>query len=124
MIGILFNVRRNEVHFVDIQDKLETYYSLLECDCIDMVHCVIGGKSYLIVFDDEGLLKDKAIVSAINSFWSPMLVGNLLVLNEGKNGTVTGLTAADISNVLNSTRCLKTVLHPDGYNVLFCDYPD
>lgn len=124
MIGILFNVRLNELHIVDIQDKLETYYSLLECDCIDMVHREIGGKSYLIVCDDEALLKDKAIVSAINSFWTPMLVGNLLVLNDGKNGTVTGLTAADISNVLNSTRCLKTALHPNGYNVLFCEYPN
>lgn len=39
-----------------IPDKLETYYELLNCTCIDIVRRSIGGRSYEFIVDDEYLL--------------------------------------------------------------------
>lgn len=42
------------IDFVEIDDKLETYYHLIKCDTIDITQ-VLGCD---VICDDEGLLKD------------------------------------------------------------------
>lgn len=61
MIKIIILKRNNEGEFVieekEIEDKLESYYSILSCDNIDIVERKIKGFKVCFVVDDEYLLK-------------------------------------------------------------------
>ena len=61
MIKVVILKRNNEGEFVmeekEIKDKLETYYSILSCDNIDIVERKIKGFKACFVVDDEYLLK-------------------------------------------------------------------
>ena len=63
MIKVVILKRNNEGEFVieekEIEDKLETYYSILSCDNIDIVERKIKGFKTCFVVDDEYLLKNK-----------------------------------------------------------------
>lgn len=62
MIKIVILKRNNEGEFVieekEIEDKLESYYSILSCDNIDIVERKIKGFKVCFVVDDEYLLKN------------------------------------------------------------------
>jgi len=79
-----------------ISDELQSYYNIIDCDCIDITTRKIGNKYYDIIVDDEGLLKDDFIVSAIDSNYKPALVGNLVITNFDEEGNTTTLTDEDI----------------------------
>ena len=50
----------------EIQSSLPSYYKEIGCNLIDVVRDVNIGKSVLdIIVDDEGLLKDNPIASAV-----------------------------------------------------------
>lgn len=46
---------------IDVEPKLDEYYRLIHCDCIDIVMREVHGHKYNIVLDDEGLLKPNRI---------------------------------------------------------------
>ena len=99
LIGILVDVKRDVIEPVAIEDKIEHYYRILNCDCIDITMRTIGGRAFDIVCDDEGLLKPNPMVSAFNEAGEPMLVGNLFLCHhEGEN--LTSVTEDDIKHVL------------------------
>lgn len=62
-----------------IENNLKEMYKLLHCQCIDITERSIGGQRYSIVLDDEGLLIDKPIKSAVASDGIPMLAGALFI---------------------------------------------
>lgn len=90
--------------FVEIEDKLDTYYSLIGCDLIDIVSKRINGANFEIVCDDEGLLKDAPIITAVTADGAPALVGGLVVLRYGGDGELAGLNQEDVLRLTNAVQ--------------------
>lgn len=95
----LIDVINKQVKLV-FADDLGEFYEYIQCRCIDIVRRKIGGREFEIIVDDEGLLVDKPIVSALDKKFEPMLVGNLLVAgSEVIEGELTGLKDEDIEHI-------------------------
>lgn len=102
---------------------LDAIYDILKCDTFDIATRKIGGRYYDIFCDDEGLLKEEQIISAIERGLTPMLVGNLMIANHDGAGETTTLTAEDIQIIKRHTTKLAdhasgrlyTALYPVGY---------
>lgn len=87
------------------ETSLEDFYKALNCSTIDIVTRKINGKVYDIVCDDEGLLRENPIVTAINGKGGTMLVGNLFICNhEGSH--LTSLSKEDVTNIMYSSGML------------------
>lgn len=108
---------------VECQD-LDDFYKYLKCSCFDIARRKIGGKYYDIFVDDEGLLKEGFIVSAIDSKGNAMLVGNLIFANHDAEGNTTSLSEEDIANISNNI-CLCKYVDGDNVSIRFvltCEY--
>lgn len=97
--GILINAKEGKVEVKEIEDKLEEYYDILKCDCIDIIHGSICEKWFTIVCDDEGLFKQN-FLSAANKRYTNMLVGNLFICNDGDDSYLHSLSDEDIDVIL------------------------
>ena len=65
MRAYFINSETDEHGPIDVEPKLDEYYRLIHCDCIDIAMREVQGHKYNIVLDDEGLLKPNRI-SAIS----------------------------------------------------------
>ena len=84
-----------------IEKSLDSYYSLLDCTCIDIVERDIGERRFDIICDDEGLLKAPSFVSAFYTSGEPALVGSLFVCKFDGADDVTSLTEEELDYVDN-----------------------
>ena len=94
-IGII----KGEAKILDVENNLDSYCKLLDCRTIDITTRKIGYKYYDIICDDEGLLKESNIMSAIDSYDEPALVGSILICNFDTKGNEKDLTERDIQNI-------------------------
>lgn len=101
--GVLVDVKNSEIKIITFEDKLEELYRLCDCQYIDITMRKIGEYEYDIVCDDEGLLKEGYIVSAIDKNQKPMLVGNLIFCNHDEEGNLASLKEEQIVNILKHT---------------------
>jgi len=121
--GVLIDVENECVMPKEIEDSLDNFYEILNCNIIDITTRDINGKRYEIVLDDEGLLVEQPRISAINSYNEPMLVGNLFICKEGYGGELESLTTDDINHILECVEPVATWRHPKPYLMLTkCDY--
>lgn len=116
--GVLVDVMNEKVEVVEIEKSLQSYYNILNCDCIDIVSRKIGGREFDIVCDDEGLLKDPQKISAIDIMRQPMLVGNLFIVKFDGIEDITSLNDDEINHVLKNCRKIATNKYPKGYKIL------
>lgn len=70
-----FLVNEDKAEMVEIEEKLQSYYDVLNCDYIDVAVREIDGKEFDIICDDEGLFKENQIITAVNQSMQPQLVG-------------------------------------------------
>ena len=109
-----------------IEDKLDTFYELLHCRCIDIVTRNIGvrGRPFSIICDDEGTFADDPRISAIDNIGRAMLVGALLIVGPADDdGELTGLTSTDVRHIRKYVTHLSTRKHPEGWQMLTtCEY--
>lgn len=96
--GVLIKVD-GTCEVVEIVDTLDNLYNVCECSCIDIVSRRIGGKMFDIVLDDEGLLKDNPIVTAMRKDAKEMLVGNLFIVKNDGRGNLKSLSDEEIASV-------------------------
>lgn len=83
---------------VDIAPKLKDFYATIGCECVEFADRKIAGHPFLIVCDEEALLKDGFVITdRSKSDENLNLVGNVLVFNSDENGEPTALTDADIA---------------------------
>ena len=128
--GVLVDVEKETVSVVEIPDKLDEFYRILNCDCIDIVARRIGKhpsgrqKRYNIVCDDEGLYKDPQKISAIDNMGQAMLVGNLFIVGGADHeGNLTSLWDSDVMWILDKVQKMGTRKFPAGYPMLTqCEY--
>lgn len=124
MRALYLDIENNNCEIVDIKDDLNVFYKMLNCRTVEMPERKIGVKShyyYTFICDEEGLLKDNPMPSALNDLGRPMLFGNLLIVNvDYKTGELKELSVEDCEyivqfiqpmNVLNTqTQEVKTYL--------------
>lgn len=112
MKGLLFDVKTEKFTEVDVKDFHE-YYDLLDCRCIDICRRKIGGRYFEIVLDDEGLLKENPVISAINPMDNEcVLVGNLVFYDGVDNyGDFTPITDDGVKIIKDN---LLMAVYPDG----------
>ena len=123
MKALFINPKANEAKVVNPKG-LEDYYELIGCDLIDIVTRKIGRKYYDVICDDEGLLQNDPLISAIDDLGQPMFVGGLiicgLVNDEGEN---TDLTSRDIKYIKDRVQIMYTNKHMEGLLMLTnCNY--
>lgn len=98
MRALLLDVNTQEVKVVDVESDIHAWYKLLNCDLVEMPEYQIEGKYFTFICDEEGLLKNNPVISAVDSDNRPMLVGNVLICNSNyENGDVVDLTDEDIN---------------------------
>lgn len=91
---------------VDINDKkdhLKQFYSLLNCDYIDITQVDINGKMYDCIVDDEGLLKPNAVPSFYISD-DRILCGNILFAHVDEEGETIGLEEDEIPALVEAVK--------------------
>lgn len=117
--GVLIDVGTNKAEARTLSGELSGYYRALCCDTITVAYRKIGGKPFLIICDDDGLLKDYNLPSAVDSDNRVQLVGNLFVVQDNpKNGEFCSLTDEECQYVLNHVARLA-----DGTPIITkCDY--
>lgn len=94
---VYLNVENRELpKVIDIEDNLDVFYELIGCRCIDIVQRKIGHKYFDVICDDEGALKEDCIVSAVDTQFCQMLVGNLIISNSDNEGNLIDLSDEDI----------------------------
>lgn len=123
MKTILLDVNDESVKFVDVADDLDEFYRLLDCDTIDITSRNINGIEFDVMCDDEGLLKEGAIVSAFDSNGTPVLVGNLMFFHTNPYGNLVGISDEECQHLLG---CLEEYLDMQTFSIhpaiTKCDY--
>ena len=120
--GILINPMEGFAAPVTMEDSLSSFYSALDCSCIDIVDRTIGRskKRFSIVCDDEGLLKDDFYISAISAQFEPMLVGSLFVVScDYETGELESLSEQELEYVLDHVYFAASANHP-GLAPILC----
>ena len=126
MKSLFFNVKENQFEVIEIEKPdLQFFDKKIGCDLIDIAVRKIDGKEFNIVLDEEGLLKEDPIVSAIDGNGDPMLVGNLMFFGgeTTEAGELVGLTDAEINHILGSVGV--AVVYTDGFShtvIMNCEY--
>ena len=93
-VGIL-DARTREFNVGEIRNDLQAFYETIDCDIIDIVVREVYEKPFDIIVDDEGLLKEAPIVTAIDADFQPMLVGTLIFCHHDSKGNLTSISEED-----------------------------
>lgn len=106
--GYLIDVYNETASVITIPKTLDSYHSVLDCRCIDIVDRQIGARCmsnlnprrFDIICDDEALNRNPAKISAIDNMGTPMLCGNLLIVKNDGVGGETSIDEQDIKYLL------------------------
>lgn len=121
--GVLIDTQSATAKVVTIPKKLESYYAAINCRCIDITRRRLDGKPFDIVCDDEALLRDNPVLSAISSTGEPMLAGNLLLLQFDGFNDLRSLTKPEIAHCMRLMRKMTNLFDGSSHVLLtHCDY--
>lgn len=84
-------------------DDFRVLQQVVDADFFDIARRKIGNKTYAILCDDEGLLKDKRITAINLGYSQDILVGSLFICNE-VGPELASLLDVDIKNIMQSIR--------------------
>jgi len=120
LTGYLIDTQSKTHGPVELEDNLDDIYKLLHVDTIDIVTRPIGGKLFSITVDDNGLLKQNPVVSAVTQIknsqvYSVSLVNSILILNTDANGYFKSLSEKDIERIKAN---ITFAFHPVSHDVL------
>ena len=122
--GFLVDVKNRTAKEIDFEPSLSKYYELLGCDTIDIVTRSVGGKVFDVICDDEGLMCENPVISAVDTKMEPMLVGSLLFVHHDSAGNTTGVTGEEcthlLAHVCQVTQGSDTKPHPCVVGLEYC----
>ena len=102
--GVFVNVSNDRfpkgIYRHKIKGDLDSFYNLLDVDLIDVIVRSINGKPFDIVCDDEGLLKESPVVSAVSDLHDSFLVGNLFICLHNQRGEFESLSKDDCDRII------------------------
>lgn len=125
MRAYYINSETDEHGAIDVEPRLDEYYRLIGCRCVDFAVREISGRSYNIVLDDEGLLKPNRITAASlqsNAFGTQeRLAGNLLIFGVDEDDFEHGCRSLTDDELLLIRRRMVDGIFADGseHPVLF-----
>ena len=88
-----------EISIENVNDELEVYYEMLNCDMIDITTINVNGVEYDIIHDDEFLLK-RPLVPTLYVNNELIIFGAFLISRANDDGEEIGLTHKEIDNFL------------------------
>lgn len=122
MNAFLIDATDQVTKIVDIDfDDSDKIREILGFKCLEYVRRKVEHIEYLFICDENGLLKDNQIASAVNDRNEVMFVGNLLITREETIGSYVPLTSADISIIRRNLVKIDTKLMP-GQLLINCNY--
>lgn len=122
MKAFLIDATDQVTKIVDIDfDDSDKIREILGFKCLEYVRRKVEHIEYLFVCDENGLLKENQIASAVNDRNEVMFVGNLLITREETVGSYVPLTSADISIIRRNLVKIDTKLMP-GQLFINCNY--
>lgn len=116
--GVLVDVNAGTIVKATIEKSLEGYYAALNCSLIDITSRTIGGRRFLVVCDDEGLLKNDAQLSAIAPSGEVMFVGNLFIAKSDGEDDLESLSDEECAHIIRNSVKVCTGRHQKPYPVL------
>lgn len=118
MRAYFINSETDEHKAIDIEPKLEEYYRLIGCRCVDFITREIDGHPYNIILDDEGLLKPNRIaaISVQSDIWGNQerLAGNLLIFGVDEDDYEHGCKSLTDEELLQIQRRMIDGIFADG----------
>ena len=105
--AILINTVHGIAEAVEMDGEQDTINKLLNCRFTDYVRRYIGKKQYVVIVDDESLLKENAVPSAVLQDGTTHLAGNLLICNFTADGDLKSLTEEDVTGIMQSVIYVK-----------------
>ena len=88
-----------EISIENVNDELEVYYEMLNCDMIDITTITVNDVEYDIIHDDEFLLK-RPLVPTLYVNNELIIFGAFLISRTNEDGEEIGLTHKEIDNFL------------------------
>lgn len=117
-------ITTRKVEFPDAmssRERLEEYYRLLDCRCIDIREVAINGKYFDLIVDDEGLLKDRLIPTFYVEEDDTALFGNILFAHCNDEGETIGLEDSELPMLADyigeNLKSLKNFFCPSAESV-------
>ena len=122
--GIFVDTKNKTASAITVDDELETYYKLLDCKWIEIAPRKIGNSIVNIICDEEGLLKQDPLMSAVDGIGNGILAGSLFITGlTDDEGDLTSLAEEDQKQVLGKCMVLPTRQHPEGLMMVTeCEY--
>lgn len=118
MKAYFINSETDEHKAIDIEPKLDEYYRLIGCRCVDFIVREIDGHPYNIILDDEGLLKPNRItaVSVHSDIWGNRehLAGNILMFGVDPDDYEHGCKSLTDEELLQIQRRMIDGVFADG----------
>lgn len=88
-----------EISIENVNDELEIYYEMLNCDMIDITTITVNDVEYDIIHDDEFLFK-RPLVPTLYVNNELIIFGAFLISRANEDGEEIGLTHKEIDNFL------------------------
>ena len=88
-----------EISIENVNDELEVYYEMLNCDMIDITTITVNDVEYDIIHDDVFLLK-RPLVPTLYVNNELIIFGSFLISRANEDGEEIGLTHKEIDNFL------------------------
>lgn len=101
--GVLINEKTGAISVKDVDDDFRALQQVIDADFFEIARRKIGNKTYAIVCDDEGMLKDRRITAINMGYSQDILVGSLFICNE-MGPELVSLLDVDIRNIMQSIR--------------------
>lgn len=101
--GLLIDEKSGKISVKDVDDDFRALQQVIDADFFDIARRKIGDKTYAIVCDDEGLLKDRRITAVNLGYSEEILVGSLFICNEF-GPELASLLDVDINKITQSIR--------------------
>jgi hypothetical protein len=87
---------------IEIKKDLDSYYKAMDCELIDVVKVKLGSRQYDIIVDDEGLLKNDFVITAVDPSRERYLAGNILIAKYTGKGEFGSISEDDVENIKNN----------------------
>lgn len=101
--GLLIDEKTGKISVTDVNDDFRALQQVIDADFFEIARRKIGDKTYAIVCDDEGLLKDRRITAINLGHSEDILVGSLFICNEF-GPELASLLDVDINKITQSIR--------------------
>lgn len=111
--GIQIDEKTGNVSIKEVDDDFRALQQVIDADFFEIARRKIGNKTYAIICDDEGLLKDRRITAINLGYSAEVLVGSLFICNEF-GPELASLLDIEVKEIMQSVRYNAS----DGFPVL------